>query len=80
MEAAKFSKLIVTAEEHSVIGGLGGAVSEFLSEHYPTHVLRIGTRDTFGCSGPPDELIKLFGLTPEDIVNAIDGFFRKVPS
>ncbi len=79
LEAAKLSKLIVTAEEHSVIGGLGGAVSEYLSEHYPTHVLKIGTRDTFGCSGPPDELIKLFGLTPEDIVKAIDGFFQKVP-
>ena len=79
LEAAKSSKLIVTAEEHSVIGGLGGAVSEFLSEHYPTHVLKIGTRDTFGCSGTPDQLMKLFGLTSEDIVKAIDGFFRKVP-
>ena len=78
LEAAKFSKLIVTAEEHSVIGGLGGAVSEFLAEHYPTHVLKIGTRDTFGCSGAPDELMKLFGLTSEDIVKAINGFFEKV--
>jgi transketolase len=79
LEAAKSSKLIVTAEEHSVIGGLGGAVSEFLAEHYPAHVLKIGTRDTFGCSGTPDELMKLFGLTSEDIVKAIDGFFQKVP-
>ncbi len=79
LEAAKSSKFIVTAEEHSVIGGLGGAVSEFLAEHYPTHVLKIGTLDTFGCSGAPDELMKLFGLTPEDIVTAIDGFSRKVP-
>ena len=60
-----------------MIGGLGGAVSEFLAEHYPTHVLKIGTSDTFGCSGAPDELIKLFGLTPEDIVKAINGFFRQ---
>lgn len=79
LEAAKYTKLIVTTEEHSVIGGLGGAVSEFLAEHYPTHVLKIGTRDTFGCSGAPDELIKLFGLTPEDIVKAINGFFDKAP-
>ncbi len=76
LEAAKASKLIVTAEEHSVIAGLGGAVSEFLSEHYPAHVRKIGTSDTFGCSGSPDELIKLFGLTAEDIVITVEGFFQ----
>ena len=77
LEAARASKLIVTAEEHSIIGGLGGAVSEFLAEHYPAHVLKIGTSDTFGCSGSPDELMKLFGLTAEDIVNTVEGFFQK---
>lgn len=71
LEAAKSSKLIVTAEEHSVIGGLGGAVSEFLSENYPIRVKRIGTKDTFGGSGRPDELLKLYGLTAEDIVKTI---------
>ena len=71
LEAAKNSKLIVTAEEHSVIGGLGSAVTEFLSENYPMPVKRIGTNDTFGCSGKPDELLKLFGLTAEDIVKTI---------
>lgn len=69
LEAASKTKLIITAEEHSIIGGLGGAVSEFLSENHPIQVKRIGVRDSFGCSGKPDELLKLFGLTSDDIVN-----------
>jgi transketolase len=69
--AAKKSKLVVTAEEHSIIGGLGGAVSEFLSENSPVRIVRIGTKDTFGRSGSPDELLKLFGLTADDIAHAI---------
>lgn len=69
LEAATKTKLIITAEEHSIIGGLGGAVSEFLSENHPIKVKRIGVRDSFGCSGKPDELLKLFGLTSDDIVN-----------
>ena len=60
----------VTAEEHSVIGGLGSAVSEFLSENMPCPLTRIGTRDTFGESGEPDELFKKYGLTAEDIREA----------
>ena len=71
LTAAKSSKLIVTAEEHSVIGGLGGAVCEFLSENFPVPVKRIGTHDTFGCSGPPAELLKYHGITVEDIVETI---------
>ncbi|MBF0557870.1 MAG: transketolase family protein [Nitrospirae bacterium] len=76
LEAAKKSKLIVTAEEHSIIGGLGGAVSEFVAENHPVHLRRIGTSDTFGCSGSPDELLKLFGLTSENIVKTVEGFFQ----
>jgi transketolase len=71
LTAAKSSKLIVTAEEHSVIGGLGGAVCEFLSENHPVPVKRIGIHDTFGCSGPPAELLKYHGITVEDIVETI---------
>lgn len=71
LAAAKSSGFIVTAEEHSVIGGLGGAVAEFISENHPVKLKRIGTNDTFGCSGKPDELLKLFGLTAEDIVKAV---------
>lgn len=61
---------VVTAEEHSVIGGLGSAVSEFLSENMPCPMTRIGTRDTFGESGEPDELFKKYGLAAEDICEA----------
>ena len=58
---------IVTAEEHSIIGGLGGAVTEALSEECPVPVLRLGVEDTFGKSGPAVELLKIFGLDAEHI-------------
>jgi transketolase len=77
LSAAKASKLIVTAEEHSIIGGLGGAVSEFLSENYPVPVKRIGTQDVFGCSGAPDELLKLHGMTAENIVETVKNSLKK---
>ncbi len=70
LKAAEETGAIVTAEEHSIIGGLGGAVSEFLAENLPTPVKRVGVRDRFGTSGKADELIKYFGLTPEDLVEA----------
>ncbi|TDT63705.1 transketolase family protein [Fonticella tunisiensis] len=60
----------VTCEEHNVIGGLGSAVCEVLSENMPAPVKRIGVMDTFGESGKPDELLKEYGLTAENIVNA----------
>lgn len=71
LKAAGSSKLIITAEEHSVIGGLGGAVCEFLSEKLPVTVKRIGVKDSFGRSGRADELIRFFGLAAEDIVKAV---------
>jgi transketolase len=71
LEAARSSGLMVTAEEHSIIGGLGSAVCEFLSEERPITVKRIGVRDTFGRSGKPDELMKLYGLTAEKIVATV---------
>jgi transketolase len=74
LAAAEKAKLIITAEEHSIVGGLGSAVCEFLSETKPTPVRRIGTRDTFGCSGSPDELLALFGLTADDIVKTAKEF------
>ena len=69
--ASKACRLIVTAEEHSVIGALGSAVSEFLSENNPTRLLRIGMKDTFGCSGTSKELLKLYGLTADHMVKSI---------
>ena len=61
---------IVTAEEHSVIGGLGGAVAEVVCETAPAPVLRVGIKDTFGRSGEAGELMIEYGLTAKDIVAA----------
>lgn len=71
LRAASESRLIVTAEEHSVIGGLGGAVSEFLSENHPIMVRRIGVPDTFGCSGGGSELLQYHGLTATTIIDTV---------
>ena len=67
LKAAKETGAIVTAEEHNVIGGLGSAVSEYLSEAYPTTVLKVGVNDTYGMSGPAAELLDKFGLRAKDI-------------
>ncbi|MEW6602940.1 MAG: transketolase family protein, partial [Nitrospirota bacterium] len=77
LQVAKNSKIIVTAEEHSIVGGLGGAVCEFVAENSPVTVKRIGTRDTFGCSGNPDALLDLHGITVGNIVDTIKEFFKK---
>ncbi len=71
LAAAAKSKIVLTAEEHSVIGGLGSAVSEFLSENHPVRVLKLGVMDTFGCSGSPKELIQLYGLTAGNMADTI---------
>ncbi len=71
VDAAQRTGFIVTAEEHSIIGGLGSAVAETLAEHYPVPMLRVGLQDVFGESGRPDELLQKYGLTPDDIVNAV---------
>lgn len=70
LAAAKETPWIITAEEHSVIGGLGGAVAEYLSEAYPKRVHKIGVQDQFGQSGAPDDLKKHYGLTAGHIVEA----------
>mgnify|MGYP000566926506 FL=1 len=67
---AKETGAFVTAEDHSVIGGLGGAVSEFLSENYPVPVVKIGVHDHFGESGTQDQLYEKYGLTASHIVKA----------
>jgi transketolase len=76
LAAAQQSKFILTAEEHSIIGGLGSAVSEFLSEHHPVKIVKLGIRDTFGCSGSPKELIQLYGLTAGNMVDIIKDNLR----
>ena len=62
---------IITVEEHQKIGGLGGAVAETLSEHYPSHIIRIGVDDVFGQSGTPEQLIKYYHMDVEDIKKAV---------
>lgn len=73
VKAAKETGCIVTAEEHSVIGGLGSAVAEVVCSEYPVPVKMVGVQDQFGKSGNPYELLKLYGLTAENIAaKAVD--------
>jgi transketolase len=70
IKAAKETGAIVTAEEHTILGGMGSAVSEVLSQNLPVPMEFIGVKDRFGESGDPKELFKLFGLTANDIIKA----------
>lgn len=70
LQMAAEAGAIVTAEEHSIIGGLGGAVAELISENYPVPVIRVGVNDTFGESGSPDALLIKYGLNAEKLVEA----------
>ena len=72
--AAQETGKVVTVEEHSVIGGLGSAVCDVLSEKAPTKVMKIGIYDTFGESGPAVELVKKYGLDAESIYKKVKSF------
>ena len=67
IDSAKKTGVIVTAEEHNIIGGLGSAVAEVVCEEYPVPVVRVGVEDTFGKSGPAVQLLHEFGLDAENI-------------
>ncbi|OPX85544.1 MAG: 1-deoxy-D-xylulose-5-phosphate synthase [Pelotomaculum sp. PtaB.Bin013] len=69
---ARDTGALVTAEEHSVIGGLGGAVAEALVENCPVPLKRVGIMDKFGTSGSPDELLEKYGLTSGFIARAVE--------
>ena len=69
IKCAKETKRIITVEDHNIIGGLGSSVCEVLSEKYPTKVERIGIRDVFGRSGKAEELMKMYKIDAEAIVN-----------
>jgi transketolase len=71
IKAAKETKFILTAEEHSVIGGLGGAISEVVCEECPTKVVKMGVYDRFGESGKGEELLEKFELTAPFIVKKV---------
>jgi transketolase len=74
ISVAKETGKVVTVEEHSVIGGLGSAVCEVLSQEYPVKVKLIGLNDVFGQSGTPNELLKHYKLTVENIVETAKSF------
>ncbi|QEK11457.1 transketolase family protein [Crassaminicella thermophila] len=77
IKAAKETGAIVTAEEHNIIGGLGSAVAEVLTENKPVPMKRIGTKDTFGESGKPNELMEKYGLTAAHIAEAVKEVINK---
>jgi transketolase len=70
-QAAEETGAIVTAEEHQKNGGMGSAIAEFLAEHHPVPLVRIGIDDRFGESGEPQELMQHFGLTSKEIKKAV---------
>ncbi len=70
LKSARKTGAIVTAEEHSILGGLGGGVAEAVSETHPVPIARIGVRDTFGESGEHQELMAKYGLTSKEIASA----------
>jgi transketolase len=77
--AARETSAIVTAEEHSVLGGLGSAVAEVLAQTHPVPMRFVGVQDRFGTSGDPADLLKAFHLMPEDIVAAARDVLRAKP-
>jgi len=78
IKAAQETGKIVTVENHNIIGGLGSAVAEVLSEKYPVKLKRIGIRDVFGKSGTNEEMKKKFGLRAEDIACEITNFINNL--
>lgn len=77
VRAAKETGKVVTVEEHSVIGGLGSAVCDTLSQKAPTKVLKIGIDDVFGESGPAVELLHKYGLDAEGVYNKVKAFAKE---
>ncbi len=73
IKAAQETGTIVTAEEHSVIGGLGSAVAEVVVKNCPVKMAMVGQQDVFGESGKPDELREKYGMTADNIVKAVEG-------
>ena len=76
IKAAEETGCIVTAEEHTIIGGLGSAVCEVIAEGYPVPVRRVGIRDVFGQSGEVEELMRAYGLTDENLVKTVQDVMK----
>lgn len=79
LAAARDCKKIITAEEHSIIGGLGEAICSLVAERNPIPVKRIGVNDEYGHSGPADALLRQFGLSAEQIIGVAQAFVKKSP-
>lgn len=77
IDLAKKTNCVITAEDHNVIGGLGSAVAEVLSENYPCIMKRIGMEDRYGESGKPDELYDKYGLSAKHIVTKVKQIIKK---
>ena len=71
IKCAKETKKLISVEDHSIIGGLGTAISEVLTDNCPTKLIRIGVKDTFGKSGKAEELLQYYGLTAENIIKTV---------
>ncbi len=71
IKCAKETKKLITVEDHNVIGGLGTAISDVLTQNYPTKLTKIGINDTFGKSGKAEELLEYYGLTAENIIKKV---------
>ena len=74
---AKKTNWVITAEDHNIIGGLGSAVAEVLSENFPCKMLRIGMEDRYGESGKPDELYEKYGLNANHVARKVKDFVKK---
>lgn len=70
VKAAQETRCLVTIEDHTIIGGLGGAVAEVLSGEWPVPLVRVGLQDTFAQSGDPDQLLEFYGMSPKHIAAA----------
>ncbi|GAB6274622.1 MAG: transketolase family protein [Peptococcaceae bacterium] len=77
VKAAEETGFLVTAEEHSLIGGLGSAVAEVTGEYCPVPVKRVGLLDVFGESGKAEELLVKYGLTPQNLIAAVENLINK---
>ncbi len=73
---ARKARAVFTLEEHQIAGGFGSVVCEYLSEHHPIPVIRMGIKDTFGQSGEPQELLHYYGLTASQIKDTIQTFYK----
>lgn len=78
IKSAKDCGFVFTAEDHNIIGGLGSAIAEILSENYPSKIVRIGLPDVFGESGTPEALYRKFGFDPESISLTVEKYLKNI--